>query len=263
MNATLLAALAEPNRLRIVGLLGAAPRSVGEMAAALRLRQPQVTKHLQTLERAGVVTVHPLGRRRIYALRRETLRELGRWLATFDLDHPSEDALRHYQAAIEAEHVEAELGRSGRPRRLKVERELAAPVSRVWRAWTSVDEIRRWWAPTHFTVVESTVSAVVGGRLQIVIAEGDGTRYVAEGRFLALRHPAALSFELNPLDARLRPLFRAVHDVRLADRGATTRLSISIRISDAGPGAVTALAGMQIGWEQLLDKLAAVVEDGG
>ena len=76
MNATLLAALAEPNRLRIVGLLGAAPRSVGEIAAALRLRQPQVTKHLQTLERAGVVTVHPLGRRRIYALRRETLREL-------------------------------------------------------------------------------------------------------------------------------------------------------------------------------------------
>src|SRR5207253_11503058 len=49
VNATLLAALAEPNRLRIVGLLGAAPRSVGEMAAALRLRQPQVTKHLQTL----------------------------------------------------------------------------------------------------------------------------------------------------------------------------------------------------------------------
>ena len=57
VNATLLAALAEPNRLRIVGLLGAAPRSVGEIAAALRLRQPQVTKHLQTLERAGVVPV--------------------------------------------------------------------------------------------------------------------------------------------------------------------------------------------------------------
>src|SRR5207253_793372 len=143
VNATLLAALAEPNRLRMVGLLGAAPRSVGEIAAALRLRQPQVTKHLQTLERAGVVTVHPLGRRRIYALRRETLCELGRWLATFDLDHPSEDALKQYQAEIEAEHVVAELGRSGRRRRLKVERELAAPVSRVWRAWTSVDEIRR------------------------------------------------------------------------------------------------------------------------
>ena len=52
---TVLVALAEPNRLRIVELLGRQPRTVGEIAAALALRQPQVTKHLQTLEHAGVV----------------------------------------------------------------------------------------------------------------------------------------------------------------------------------------------------------------
>src|SRR4051812_40346415 len=95
-----LAALAEPNRLRIVELLGAAPRSVGEVALELGLRQPQATKHLQTLERAGLVTMHPLGQRRIYALRREPLRELRAWLERLDADHPSEDALVAYQRAI-------------------------------------------------------------------------------------------------------------------------------------------------------------------
>jgi DNA-binding transcriptional ArsR family regulator len=63
----LLAALAEPNRLRIVELLADAPRPVGEVATALGLRQPQATKHLQTLERAGLVTMQPLGRRRASA----------------------------------------------------------------------------------------------------------------------------------------------------------------------------------------------------
>src|SRR5690348_14784000 len=100
MDPALLAALAEPNRLRIVELLAAAPRAVGEVAVQTGLRQPQATKHLQALERAGLVTVHPLGRRRIYALRRDGLRELRAWLERFDADHPSEDVLAQYAGAI-------------------------------------------------------------------------------------------------------------------------------------------------------------------
>src|SRR5439155_17070039 len=107
--------------------------------------------------RSGLVTVDPLGQRRIYALQRGRVRELGRWLAKFEVDHPSEDALQQYRVAIEAERVLAELGRSGTPRRLAFERELPAPASRVWRAWTSGDEVRLLWAPAHFTVVECTV----------------------------------------------------------------------------------------------------------
>jgi DNA-binding transcriptional ArsR family regulator len=105
MTSALLIALSEPNRLRIVELLGVAPRAVGEIAATLRLRQPQVTKHLRALERAGLVTMHPLGRRRIYSLRREPLRELRRWLEAFEDDHPSEDVLERYHAAIDAERI--------------------------------------------------------------------------------------------------------------------------------------------------------------
>src|SRR5436853_7161480 len=84
VDSGLLAALAEPNRLRIVELLGESPRPVGEIAARLDLRQPQVTKHLQTLERTGLVEAHPLGRRRIYALRREPLRAPRDWLGGFE-----------------------------------------------------------------------------------------------------------------------------------------------------------------------------------
>jgi DNA-binding transcriptional ArsR family regulator len=82
MNATL-TALAEPNRLRIVELLRDRPRPVGEIAKRLRLRQPQVSKHLRVLSDAGLVDVRPLAQQRIYQLRSEPFTELDKWLETF------------------------------------------------------------------------------------------------------------------------------------------------------------------------------------
>jgi len=82
MNATL-TALAEPNRLRIVELLRDRPRPVGEIAQRLRLRQPQVSKHLRVLSDAGLVDVRPVAQQRIYQLRSEPFNELDTWLKTF------------------------------------------------------------------------------------------------------------------------------------------------------------------------------------
>jgi DNA-binding transcriptional ArsR family regulator len=82
MNATL-TALAEPNRLRIVELLRDRPRPVGEIAKRLRLRQPQVSKHLRVLSDAGLVDVRPVAQQRIYQLRTEPFNELDKWLETF------------------------------------------------------------------------------------------------------------------------------------------------------------------------------------
>jgi uncharacterized protein YndB with AHSA1/START domain/DNA-binding transcriptional ArsR family regulator len=252
----LLAALAEPNRLRIIELLGDSPRPVGEIATKLELRQPQVTKHLQTLERSGLVEAQPLGRRRIYALRRERLRELRDWLSGFETTHPSENVLVQYREAIKAEQALSEQQRRA-PRKFQFERELLAPPSRVWRAWTTAAAVRRWWSPEHFEVADCEVDAVPGGRLSIAMVEGDGTRHEAAGRFLALSRPHSLSFELAPLGPSGAPLFRAVHDVRLAQRGQETRLALTIQLSDVRAEAAPAVAGIALGWEQTLDKLIA------
>jgi DNA-binding transcriptional ArsR family regulator len=82
MNATLIA-LSEPNRLRIVELLRDKPRPVGEIAKRLRLRQPQVSKHLRVLSDAGLVDVRPVAQQRIYQLRSEPFTELDKWLERF------------------------------------------------------------------------------------------------------------------------------------------------------------------------------------
>ena len=79
----ILSALAEPNRLKIVELLRDGPRSVGEIVERLGLPQPQVSKHLRVLSEAGVVEVHPIAQRRVYALRPATLKQLETWVSSY------------------------------------------------------------------------------------------------------------------------------------------------------------------------------------
>jgi DNA-binding transcriptional ArsR family regulator len=61
-------ALGDPNRRAIVELLGAGERSVQEIADALPISRPAVSRHLRLLKAAGLVTGDPRGTRRIYRL---------------------------------------------------------------------------------------------------------------------------------------------------------------------------------------------------
>ena len=74
------AALAEPNRFRIVELLRAGGLTVNEIGDRLALNQPQVSKHLRVLKQAGLVDVEPRAQQRVYDLRGQPLRALHDWL---------------------------------------------------------------------------------------------------------------------------------------------------------------------------------------
>ena len=78
-----LAALADPNRFRIVELLRAGERSVNDIGERLRLNQPQVSKHLRVLKEAGLVDVEARAQQRVYELRPQALRQLHEWLERY------------------------------------------------------------------------------------------------------------------------------------------------------------------------------------
>jgi DNA-binding transcriptional ArsR family regulator len=84
-HATMLGALAEPNRMRIVELLREGPLTVGEIAQRLSLRQPQTSKHLKVLSDNGIVEVQADANRRIYRLRPEPFQSLDAWLRSFQV----------------------------------------------------------------------------------------------------------------------------------------------------------------------------------
>ncbi len=76
-------ALGDPNRRAIVELLGAGPaggRSVGDLADALPISRPAVSRHLRLLKAAGLVVEEPRGTRRLYRLHDEGLEAVRTYL---------------------------------------------------------------------------------------------------------------------------------------------------------------------------------------
>jgi DNA-binding transcriptional ArsR family regulator len=73
-------ALGDPNRRAIVEILGTGGRSVQELADALPISRPAVSRHLRLLKGAGLVVEEPHGTRRIYRLHDEGVDEVRRYL---------------------------------------------------------------------------------------------------------------------------------------------------------------------------------------
>jgi len=76
-------AIAEPRRRHILEFIAAEERSVGEIADAIQLQQPSVSKHLQVLLNVGLVTVRRDGQRTMYRTNAQTLRTIHEWSGMF------------------------------------------------------------------------------------------------------------------------------------------------------------------------------------
>jgi DNA-binding transcriptional ArsR family regulator len=74
-------ALADPNRRAIVELLGSGGRSVQQIADAVPISRPAVSRHLRLLKNAGLVVEEPRGTRRIYRLHDEGVAAVQAYLA--------------------------------------------------------------------------------------------------------------------------------------------------------------------------------------
>jgi DNA-binding transcriptional ArsR family regulator len=78
-----LAALADPHRRRVVDLLRERPRRAGELAQAVRVSFPAMSRHLRTLRESGLIEEQRDGldsRVRIYRLQPGRMQELKQWI---------------------------------------------------------------------------------------------------------------------------------------------------------------------------------------
>lgn len=76
----LFAALADPNRRRILELLGRGDTPAGAIAAKFELSAPAVSQHLKALREAGLVRVTVAAQRRIYRLDPDGLAAVDAWI---------------------------------------------------------------------------------------------------------------------------------------------------------------------------------------
>jgi len=76
-------ALGNPERRRMLRLLGDGPKSVGELAGAFTISRPAVSRHLAQLRRAGLVSHRGQGNRNLYSLDVRGFDTTHRWLDSF------------------------------------------------------------------------------------------------------------------------------------------------------------------------------------
>ena len=264
-----LSALADPARWRLVQLLAERPRSVGVLAQLAEARQPQTTKHLQTLERAGLVTSQRTGQRRIYALESGPLRDLATALSqladTAESGGGSRETYDRYGLSLQAERLAAEEPGWADGRSFEFHRTLGRPPDVVWRHLTETSLLTRWWTPEDLRVSELVFEPRPGGRIVLEYrdAEDADDSDLVAGRAVGavdvVRPGEHLSYHLSPSRPDGGVAFTAYVDSDLRPTGTGTELDVLYRITDSTIGSADAIAGIEIGFGQSLDKLVAIL----
>lgn len=77
-------AIADPTRRAILDVLRSGERTVSELLEPFEMSQPALSQHLKVLRQAGLVEQRRDGRRRIYRLDAEPLREVYDWVAHYE-----------------------------------------------------------------------------------------------------------------------------------------------------------------------------------
>lgn len=77
-------ALADPTRRAMLASLAGGERSIGELAAPHAMSFAGAAKHVQTLERAGLVERRKAGRQQLCRLKAAPLKEANAWLRQWE-----------------------------------------------------------------------------------------------------------------------------------------------------------------------------------
>jgi DNA-binding transcriptional ArsR family regulator len=101
-----LQALADPSRRTVLAILRDHPATAGELAEALPIARPGVSRHLRVLREAGLVDVRHEAQRRVYSLRPEAFVEVDEWLG---------DYRALWQNRLDALHTEIARGKKAEP----------------------------------------------------------------------------------------------------------------------------------------------------
>lgn len=267
----LFTALADPVRRRLVGLLAERPRPVGVLAQLAEARQPQTTKHLQTLERAGLVTSRRTGQRRVYALRSGPLRDLATELVRLadiaDQDNGLRVTYDRYGRGVDVERLAAGEPGWADGRSFSFHRSLVGSPEVVWRHLTESSLLTRWWTPDDLHVSELVFEARPGGRIVLEyrdVEDTDGSDQVAgrgEGVVDDVRLEERLAYRLSPQLPDGSAAFTSHVDfgLRPSGTGTGTDLDVQYRITDSTVDSADFIAGVEIGFGQSLDHLADAV----
>ncbi len=129
----------------------------------------------------------------------------------------------------------------------------------VFKAWTDPKHVAQWWGPHGFTNPVCELDVRPGGAIRIHMRGPDGTVYPMTGVYEEIVEPERLVFTSAALDEEGNPLFEVLNTVTFAEQGGKTTQTSQARVIRRTAKAAPYLQGMEAGWTQSLERLAAHV----
>jgi len=140
---------------------------------------------------------------------------------------------------------------------LEITRVFDAPRELVYQAWTEPEHMTQWWGPGVFTNHSCELDVRPGGAWQIVMRSPDGTDFRCEGIYSEVVKAERLVFTNDAISHTGELLLKGLTTVTFAEHGNKTKLTLHTRAVGHVPFAPQMLRGMEPGWNQSLDSLAA------
>lgn len=142
---------------------------------------------------------------------------------------------------------------------VNITRVLNAPRSVVFKAWTNAEMLAKWWGPKDFTSRVSHIELKDGGKMHIDMKGPDGVIYPMEGALHDIIEPSLLVFTTTGFkDANGKPQLETLNTITFNEENYNTLLNLRAVVIRAEEEATETVKGMEAGWNQSLDKLAAI-----
>ena len=141
------------------------------------------------------------------------------------------------------------------PADLIITRVFDAPRELVWKAWTDVKLVSQWWGPKGFTNPRCEWNARPKGSIHIDMRAPDGVVYPMSGTFQEVVEPERLVFASSALDENGKSMFDILNTVLFVDQKGKTFVTLTAHVISATELAPQYLKGMEMGWQQSLDRL--------
>ena len=138
---------------------------------------------------------------------------------------------------------------------LRISRVLHAPRETVFKAWSSADHIKRWFASETFTIPEARVEPRVGGRFELTMRSPAGEEHSIRGTFAEIAANTRLVIDMRVDDSAGTPLFRAYTEVDFSDTLGGTKLDVVQTYTLIDLSKAWMIAGAPQGWSSTLDNL--------
>lgn len=139
-----------------------------------------------------------------------------------------------------------------------------APRELVFKAWIDPQLIQQWWGPNGVTNQINQWDSKPGGKINLVMIAGSelgamaGQEWPMSGEFKEIDPPSKLVFLANAI-ANGKEILEHETTVTFDEANGKTKMTVHVQVTKTTPEAAGPLQGMEMGWNQQLDKLVIFI----